>query len=67
MSNNMISDSGNLYHWHSNPKDVGLQIHLPWGNFFDIKSLQQYISVIEMYKFMEGISIVSFQYNLIYL
>ncbi|EZA49132.1 hypothetical protein DMN91_005200 [Ooceraea biroi] len=42
---------GNLYHWQS--KNAGSQVHLPWANFFDIGSLQQYISVIEMYKFME--------------
>jgi hypothetical protein len=48
-----ISDSGNLYYWHSNPKDVALQVHL--GNFFDIKSLEWYISVIKIVKFVEGI------------
>lgn len=44
--------TGNLYHWQS--KDVGPQVSLPWGTFFDIASLQKYAPVIEMYKFLEG-------------
>lgn len=43
---------GNLYHWQS--RNIGSQKHLPWGTFFDIASLQQYIPVIEMYRFMEA-------------
>lgn len=42
---------GNLYHWRS--RNVKSQERLPWGTFFDITSLQRYIPVIEMYKFME--------------
>ncbi|XP_015179806.1 PREDICTED: GDP-fucose protein O-fucosyltransferase 2 [Polistes dominula] len=42
---------GDLYHWRS--KDVGPQVSLPWGLFFDIASLQKYAPVIEMYKFFE--------------
>ncbi|XP_012226759.1 GDP-fucose protein O-fucosyltransferase 2 [Linepithema humile] len=45
---------GNLYHWRS--KNAGLQERLSWSTFFDIMSLQQYIPVIEMYKFMEEYS-----------
>ncbi|XP_046838618.1 GDP-fucose protein O-fucosyltransferase 2 isoform X1 [Vespa crabro] len=45
---------GDLYHWQS--KDVGPQVSLPWGTFFDIASLQKYAPVIEMYKFFEEYS-----------
>lgn len=45
--------TGNLYHWRS--KHIGRQEFIPWGDFFDITSLQKYIPVIEMYQFMEGI------------
>ncbi|XP_012533688.3 GDP-fucose protein O-fucosyltransferase 2 [Monomorium pharaonis] len=45
---------GNLYHWQS--KNIGSQERLPWGTFFDVTSLQRYIPVIEMYKFMEEYS-----------
>ncbi|KAL6262215.1 hypothetical protein P5V15_007311 [Pogonomyrmex californicus] len=45
---------GKLYHWQS--KNIGSQERLPWSTFFDITSLQQYIPVIEMYKFMEEYS-----------
>ncbi|KAK2577524.1 hypothetical protein KPH14_003615 [Odynerus spinipes] len=46
---------GNLYHWHS--KDIGPQIQLPWGTFFDIISLQKYAPVIELYKFFKEYSL----------
>ncbi|XP_029663960.1 GDP-fucose protein O-fucosyltransferase 2 isoform X1 [Formica exsecta] len=45
---------GNLYHWRH--QNTGFQEYLFWGNFFDITSLQKYIPVIEMYKFMEEYS-----------
>ncbi|KAL0102567.1 hypothetical protein PUN28_018099 [Cardiocondyla obscurior] len=45
---------GNLYHWQS--RNIGSQERLPWSIFFDIESLQRYIPVIEMYKFMEEYS-----------
>lgn len=47
-----MSNIGNLYHWQS--KNIGQQELIPWSNFFDIKSLQKYVPVIEMYQFMEG-------------
>lgn len=43
---------GNLYHWRS--RNIGSQKHLSWGIFFDIASLQKYIPVMEMYKFMKA-------------
>lgn len=42
---------GKLYHWRS--KDIGAQVRIPWGNFFDISSLKKYIPVIEMYEFLK--------------
>lgn len=45
---------GNLYHWRR--QNTRFREYLFWNNFFDITSLQQYIPVIEMYKFMEEYS-----------
>ncbi|XP_014471925.1 PREDICTED: GDP-fucose protein O-fucosyltransferase 2 isoform X2 [Dinoponera quadriceps] len=45
---------GNLYHWRS--EHIGLQELIPWGDFFDIASLQKHVPVIEMYEFMEEYS-----------
>ncbi|XP_076234354.1 O-fucosyltransferase 2 isoform X2 [Calliopsis andreniformis] len=42
---------GKLYHWRS--KHIGSQIQLPWHVFFDVASLQKYVSVIEMYQFLQ--------------
>ncbi|XP_033209833.1 GDP-fucose protein O-fucosyltransferase 2 [Belonocnema kinseyi] len=42
---------GNLYHWRS--KNIGSQVGLPWGLFFDVSSLRKYIPVLEMYDFMK--------------
>ena len=36
---------GHLYHWQS--RELGHQIRLPWGDFFDIRSLDHYVPVME--------------------
>ncbi|KAJ8686397.1 hypothetical protein QAD02_022191 [Eretmocerus hayati] len=42
---------GDLYHWRST--DAGPQKQIPWGLFFDITSLRNYVPVLEMYEFIE--------------
>lgn len=54
-------DLGNLYHWrHQNTE---FPKYIFWSTFFDIISLQRYIPVIEMYKFLEGINFIFFIRN----
>jgi len=36
---------GHLYHWQS--RELGHQIMMPWGDFFDIRSLNHYVPVME--------------------
>ncbi|XP_012289250.1 GDP-fucose protein O-fucosyltransferase 2 isoform X2 [Orussus abietinus] len=40
-----------LYHWKS--RDLGSQLQIPWGTFFDIESLRKFAPVIEMYDFLK--------------
>ncbi|XP_051175782.1 GDP-fucose protein O-fucosyltransferase 2 [Leptopilina boulardi] len=42
---------GKLYHWKS--KDIGPQVQIPWGYFFDISSLRKYIPIMEMHEFLK--------------
>lgn len=39
-----------LFHWKSNEDNM----HIPWSRFFDLKSLQGFAPVIEMYEFFNG-------------
>lgn len=39
-----------LYHWRSDEDNS----HIPWSHFFDLKSLQKFAPVIEMYQFFNG-------------
>ncbi|EFN70823.1 GDP-fucose protein O-fucosyltransferase 2 [Camponotus floridanus] len=52
---------GNLYHWQR--QNTEFQKYIFWNTFFDITSLQRYIPVIEMYKFLEGINFIFFIRN----
>ncbi|XP_046399109.1 GDP-fucose protein O-fucosyltransferase 2 [Ischnura elegans] len=40
-----------LYHWKST--DVGDQFNIPWGKFFDVKSIEKFVPVIEFHDFMQ--------------
>ena len=42
---------GHLYHWQS--RDLGRQIQIPWSQFFDVKSLNKYVPVIEFEEWIE--------------
>ena len=41
---------GRRYHWRSHIN----QEKLPWSTFFDIKSLNRYVPVIEFEEFLKG-------------
>lgn len=47
---------GPLYHWKS--KDLGLQMQVPWGKFFDLPSLSRYTPVIEFSQFLKDHGLV---------
>ncbi|KAB7502464.1 GDP-fucose protein O-fucosyltransferase 2 [Armadillidium nasatum] len=49
---------GDLYHWRNTPRNI----FFPWRTFFDIKSLQKWIPVIEFDEFFKEI-IGTCQYN----
>ncbi|XP_071450754.1 GDP-fucose protein O-fucosyltransferase 2 [Hetaerina americana] len=40
-----------LYHWRSS--DAGDQYNIPWGKFFDVKSIEKFVPVIEFQDFIQ--------------
>jgi len=45
---------GHLYHWQS--RQLGHQVRIPWSQFFDIASLDQYVPVMEFVDWIDEVN-----------